>query len=112
MLLVILGLIVVGGALFLIFSQFKPAIGRRLRGGYHGFGFGGFDGLGAFQDENNSFKTPFGDNAEVPNEADGNAESHDADEQNTRDDEGKVLFIFGSGEREERSLNEDDDKDK
>jgi len=101
MLLVILGLIVVGGAAFLIFSQFKPAVGRRLRSGYHGFGFGGFDGFGALQDENYMFK----DASEFTT-----AGSEDGTEgaDDGHDDDGKVLYIFGSGEREERSIDEED----
>jgi len=108
--LIILGIIVVGGALFLVFSNFKPAIGRRLRGGYGGFGFGGFDGLGAMQDENNHFKMPF-DNGFGPEQGEeGEKPAGEAPVSENRSDDGKVLFIFGSGEREERSLGEDDDK--
>ena len=100
--LIILGIIVVGGALFLILSQIKPRKGRRLRGGYNGFGFGGFDGLGALQNE---------DNANMPAEGDPANNGAGDGASGSRDDDGKVLFIFGSGEREERSLNEDDDSD-
>jgi len=108
--LIILGIIVVVGALILVLSHFKPAIGRRLRGGYNGFGFGGFDGLGAMQDGNNNFKMPFEDGMNPqPNADDANAGGAPQASDN-RSDDGKVLFIFGSGEREERSLNEDDDQ--
>jgi len=108
--LIILGIIVVGGALFLVLSHFKPAIGRRLRGGYGGFGFGGFDGLGALKDENNQFKMPFGEDAASQANPEGENTGDTASASHDHSDDGKVLFIFGSGEREERSLNEDDDK--
>jgi len=100
---VLLGLIVVGGALFLILSQVKLPKGRRLRGGYGGFGFGGFDGLGAFQDGHSDVSMNDGDP-----QAPANAEENAGDRG---EDDGKVLFIFGSGEREERSLDEDDGED-
>jgi len=109
--LIILGIIVVGGALFLVLSHFKPDIGRRLRGGYGGFGFGGFDRLGAIQDENNKFKMPFDGEAPPEAGAEGEQTGDAAQASENRTDDGKVLFIFGSGEREERSLNENGDKD-
>ena len=104
--LIILGLIVVVGALFLVLSHFKPAIGRRLRGGYHGFGFGGFDGLGAFQGPASDSDAP------AENEPPSSANTDGSTMGDRRDDDGKVLFVFGRGEREERSLDEDDGKDK
>jgi len=97
---VLLGLIVVGGALFLILSQVKLPKGRRLRGGYGGFGFGGFDGLGALQDGQTGVSMN-----------DGDAPAEQAGQEAADDDDGKVLYIFGTGDREERSLNEDDDQD-
>ena len=116
--LIILGLIVVVGGLFLIFSHFKPAIGRRLRGGYHGFGFGGFDGLGAFQGGEAEPGAPAengqpGAAGEGGSAGEGGAagESGAAGgagaSEGTRQDDGKVLFVYGSGEREERSLDKD-----
>jgi len=104
---VILGIVVVGGALFLILSNVKFPKGRRLRGGGYGFGFGGFDGFGAFQDGNQI--VPFGD-GQQPEPGQGEGEAG-AQGDGDREDDGKVLFIFGSGEREERSLNEDDEQD-
>jgi len=103
---VILGIIVVGGALFLILSNIKLPSGRRLRGGGYGFGFGGFDGFGAFQEGNQI--VPFGDDQQPPGEGGEGAQGEGGADG---DDDGKVLFIFGSGEREERSLNEDDKQD-
>jgi len=109
---IILGIIVVGGALFLILSKFKPNIGRRLRGGYGGFGFGGFDGLGAMQDGNSPFKMPFGEEEQPPVNPEGDpASTSNKPVIPDRDDSGKVLYVFGSGEREERSLGEDDKQD-
>jgi len=109
---IILGIIVVGGALFLVLSHFKPKIGgRRLRGGYNGFGFGGFDGLGAMQDGNNSFKMPFEDMMQPPAEEGGEAQGTPGATTTERSEDGKVLYVFGSGEREERSLGEDDKQD-
>ena len=102
--LIILGIIVVGGALFLVLSTIKPAIGRRLRGGYHGFGFGGFDGFGAVRE---GAQVDVVQDEEQPSSerADG------ASMGETKDADGKVLYIFGSGEREERTLGEKDGKD-
>ena len=113
MLLIILGLIIGGGALFLILSQRKPKDkgGRRLRGGYHGFGFGGFDGLGAMQDENSGFKMPFEDAMNPQAGAENNPTNAAAGGPVDSDESGKVLFIFGSDEREERPLDGDGNKD-
>ena len=104
MLLVILGCIIGGGALFLILSQRKPKEkgGRRLRGGYSGFGFGGFDGLGALQQEDSNINMPSDAMDPLSGAGDGAGEP---------DDSGKVLFIFGNNEREERPLDGDDNQD-
>jgi len=100
--LIILGIIAVGGGLFLVLSHLKPAIGRRLRGGYHGFGFGGFDGFGALQD--GDLQKGFHPQEEpVPPAQEGGGSFDFSDE-----DDGKVLFIFGNGEQEERSPDKDD----
>jgi len=106
--LIILGIIVVGGGLFLLISNLKPAIGRRLRGGYNGFGFGGFDRFGALQ---NPGQEP-GPTVEVGQAPDAQPKDEKAGDNKDKDDDGKVLFVFGSGEREERSLDEDDKHDK
>ena len=117
MLLIILGLIIVGGALFLILSskKFKLPSGRRLRGGYNGFGFGGFDGIGALQDGDGSFKMPFEDGASPQAGAENNPAGTEEGTQvkygDDSGDDGKVLYIFGSNEREERPLDEDDNQD-
>jgi len=116
MLLIILGLIIVGGALFLILSskKFKLPSGRRLRGGYNGFGFGGFDGIGALQDGDGSFKMPFEEGAGSQAGAENNPVGTEEGTQVRYGDDsgdGKVLYIFGSNEREERPLDEDDNQD-
>jgi len=108
--LIILGIIVVVGGAILALSHFKPDIGRRLRGGYGGFGFGGFDRFGAMQD-GNGFKMPFDEDPSAQPPAGGENTGEVTPNHEGRSDDGKVLFIFGSGEREERSLNEDDNKD-
>jgi len=110
--LIILGIIVVVGGLILALSHFKPKIGRRLRGGYSGFGFGGFDGLGALQDENNAFKMPFDEGLNPTQNAEGGVEGQGDSTFSDHDDNGKVLFIFGNGEREERPSGDDGDQNK
>ena len=98
--LVILGLIVVLGGALLIYYQLGPKITRRLSGGQGVFSsvFGGQDDgpKAAPHDED-----PAEDEAET---GDGQTGTEKVD-----DDDGKVLFIFGDGEREERPLGENEE---
>ena len=95
--LIILGLIVVLGACLLIYYQLGPKVTRRLKSGQSIFGsvFGSQDGnSGNFYAAGAETDTP---------EADAGQDGAGKGE----DDDGKVLFIFGDGEREERLLGED-----
>ena len=95
--LIILGLIVVLGASLLIYYQLGPKVTSRLRSGQGLFGsvFGG-------QGENQANFNNAGGDTDMPD-----AEAGQEGVGKGEDDDGKVLFIFGDGEREERMLGED-----
>ena len=99
--LIILGLIVVLGVALLIYYQLGPKVTLRLKSGKGGmFGSGGFGGYSE------------GDAPDSDLNAEENTDSADANNTGAGGGDGKVLFIFGGGEREERPINEDDEKDK
>ena len=88
--LIILGLIVVLGGALLIYYQLGPKVTLRLKSGFGGGG-------------------PF---ASAPNEAEGEKATEsetgaDAGEKQEKEEDEKILYIFGAGEREERSLRKD-----
>ncbi|MDR3364651.1 MAG: hypothetical protein LBS91_06880 [Clostridiales Family XIII bacterium] len=91
--LVLLGLIVVVGGCLLIYYQFGPAISRRL-----GTGGGGYaDGFRRSPEGRARYGSAGGEAADGGSEPDEKLYETSAD--------GKVLFVFGGGEREERPLN-------
>jgi len=90
--LIILGLIVVLGAALLIYYQLGPKVTLRLKNRRGAFG-------GGYEDDD----MPMGDIDAEDEEGVGSAREN-------RDD-GKVLFIFGDGESEERPIREDEEKD-
>jgi hypothetical protein len=96
--LIILGLIVVLGAALLIYYQLGPKVTLRLRSRQSGFG-----GFGGAPEDDAS--------ADVPGD-EGSRESTDSDlaedGKKASESDGKVLFIFGDGESEERPIREDD----
>ena len=95
--LVILGLIVVLGGALLIYYQLGPKVTKRLNSGPNFFSslFGGQEGNpGGFQNAE--------DDANAPDAGAGQTGA-----EKGLEDDGKVLFIFGDGEREERSFGED-----
>ena len=100
--LIILGLIVVLGAALLIYYQLGPKVTLKLKNA-RGGGFGGFGGNDEMDSEDAS--------AQAKDQTDGDSGEQDNAEKKDNSD-GKVLFIFGDGEREERPIREDDDKDK
>ena len=132
--LIILGLIVILGACLLIYYQLGPKVTKRLGGGIgsgsgSGGGSGGFGGLGGLgalfgmQDPNaqnpNAQGPGFSQGAGAgPGQGsaggDGGFTANEAEPDGKTGDEsdGKVLFIFGDGERVERTLDGDDDKEK
>ena len=91
---IILGLIVVLGAALLIYYQLGPKVTLRLKKNRSEYG-GGF---GGYSEDN-------------PQDGDFNSDGVQDDANPTHVDDGKVLFIFGDGEREERPISEDDEKD-
>ena len=97
--LVILGLIVVLGGALLIYYQLGPKVTKRLNSGSNFF--------------SSIFGAPQG-NAAQSQYADAEAGAPDADAGqagagNDADGDGKVLFIFGEGAREERPVGEDEE---
>ena len=99
--LIILGLIVILGGCLLIYYQLGPKITLRLKGGRNIFG-SGESGVYEAADTENADET-----AKVENEgAAADAGQDNVKPQKIKDD--KVLYIFGNGEREERSFRDDD----
>jgi hypothetical protein len=92
--LIILGLIVVLGAALLIYYQLGPKVTLRLKNRRGAFGSGYEDDM------------PVGD-MDMDDE---DGMGSDMGARENRDD-GKVLFIFGDGESEERPIREDEEKD-
>jgi|GEM_PF-3292345 len=100
--LVILGLIVILGGCFLIYYQLGPKITLRLKGARGAFSPGQSD---AYADADAGSPE---DEADSENDGAGEETGPEAEKpQKIKDD--KVLYIFGDGEREERSLREDDE---
>ena len=108
--LIILGLIVILGACLLIYYQLGPKVTLRLKSGFGGFaGFGGAspapgdeapaEGQGG-EGAGGAAGPGAADSPEVP--------FRRAAESGRGPDSEKVLYVFGDGEREERSLREDD----
>ena len=91
--LIILGLIVVLGVVLLIYYQLGPKVTTRLKNRRGAFG-------GGYEDD-----MPPGDM-----DADEDGMGSGMGERENRDD-GKVLFIFGDGESEERPIREDGGED-
>jgi len=111
--LIILGLIVVLGACLLIYYQLGPKVTLRLKDKLSGFaGFGGFGGFDAEQPGTTDGVDGANESGGAPSDP-GVAEvkslrgESEGDALNNK----KVLYVFGDGECEERSLRDNDGKD-
>jgi len=100
--LIILGLIVVLGAALLIYYQLGPKVTLKLKNARGGGGFGGF---GAYNGDDAGQNAENGDSEQAVSDSDMREAVKKSD-----GNEGKVIFIFGDGESEERPIR-DTDKD-
>jgi len=111
--LIILGLIVILGGCLLIYYQLGPKVTLRLKNKLSGLGgFGGFGGFGA-QDETagGAEGADAGQEGAQANPGDAEAKSWRSEGESETPDNKKVLYVFGDGEREERSLRDNDRQD-
>lgn len=99
--LIILGGIVVVGGLLLLYFQLGPKITQRLKGGTADFTAKANEWFGE-----EPFRTEGSDSADAAADGDDVADGAGKTRKSVADDDGKVLFIFGGGEREERPLND------
>jgi hypothetical protein len=105
--LVILCLIVIVGGLLLLYYQLGPKVSRRIGDGFSDLR----DRLNPIMGGNESESERAGGNTDGQSTGDSGKSSEKKDVEGEKEDDGKVLFVYGGGECEERPLDKDEKRE-